>query len=186
MRLFEVEPDGDIVWQYINPIRGTGPIPQGVPPSANNVFKTRRYPLDYPGFAGRDLTPGDPLEGFVRPFPIPIDSLIASRASADGTVIDVEWDPFLCPSFDYNPLHGRLQNVPVPTIDGAECGLGIGGAFQWSAVPPDSLFFMIVGTDDTGVYETSWGRDSTGSERFGTKASFRCGTTTKIVSSTCP
>ena len=48
------------------------------------------------------------------------------------------------------------------------------------------LFFMIVGEDDLGVYESSWGRDSNATERFGTKASFECGATTKVASSTCP
>jgi hypothetical protein len=44
---------------------------------------------------------------------------------------------------------------------------------------------MVVGTDITGVYESSWG-DTTAGPRGGTKASFQCGTTTKILDPQCP
>ena len=53
-------------------------------------------------------------------------------------------------------------------------------------VAANGSFFLIVGTDDTSIYESSWGLRSGGAERYGTKASFRCGTTTKVVTSTCP
>jgi hypothetical protein len=61
-KLFEVTPDGTIVWTYMNPINSTGPITQGATPSGNSVFRAYRYAPDYPGLAGQDLTPGAPLE----------------------------------------------------------------------------------------------------------------------------
>ena len=40
-----------------------GPLAQGCPPSNNqNAFRASRYPLDYPGFAGRELVSMGPLE----------------------------------------------------------------------------------------------------------------------------
>ena len=70
---FEIDADDEVVWLYVNPVTGDGPLTQGdpIPQSqqgnrpptfANIVFKTQRYAPDYPGLAGRDLTPGDALE----------------------------------------------------------------------------------------------------------------------------
>ncbi len=63
-RLFEVTPDGEIVWEYINPVIAGGPVNQGdaIPTGQNAVFRCYRYAADYPGLAGRDLTPGSTLE----------------------------------------------------------------------------------------------------------------------------
>jgi hypothetical protein len=56
--LFEVSTDGQLVWDYVNPIESGGPVTQGFQSGQNMVFKMRRYPADYPAFDGRDLTPG--------------------------------------------------------------------------------------------------------------------------------
>jgi hypothetical protein len=65
---FEVTIDKKIVWQYINPVIDTGPVVQGDPVTKpgdvnlNSVFRAYRYAPDYAGLAGKDLTPGDPVE----------------------------------------------------------------------------------------------------------------------------
>jgi hypothetical protein len=61
---FEVTAQGQTVWDYISPVTDVGVITQGDPVTytSNRVFRCYRYALDYPGLAGRDLTPGDPLE----------------------------------------------------------------------------------------------------------------------------
>lgn len=61
-RFFEVNQEGDIHWEYINPIRQTGPVSQGDNISSNGAFRITRYAPDYPGLAGKDLTPGALLE----------------------------------------------------------------------------------------------------------------------------
>ena len=63
-KFFEVTNDGEIVWLYINPVINTGPMRQGdpIPAQLNRVFRTYRYAPDYPGFIGKDLTPGNPIE----------------------------------------------------------------------------------------------------------------------------
>lgn len=66
--LFEVTGEGDVVWSYVNPVTSAGVLGQGetVPTgphgSTNTVFRAYRYPAEYPGLAGRDLTPGDYVE----------------------------------------------------------------------------------------------------------------------------
>ena len=71
--LFEVTPAGKIVWKYINPRIGKGPLRQGesvpletvrpgVESPGNLVYRAYRYAPDYPGLQGLDLTPGEPIE----------------------------------------------------------------------------------------------------------------------------
>ncbi|UCG44243.1 MAG: aryl-sulfate sulfotransferase [candidate division WOR-3 bacterium] len=64
--LFEVTPDSEVVWLYINPVTDTGPMIQGesIPPGANPVFKAYRYSPDFAGFVGRNLEPGNPIERY--------------------------------------------------------------------------------------------------------------------------
>ncbi len=61
--LFEVDTDGNTVWEYRVPTGTGGSIrTQGDSPGSNSCFRTQRYAPGYPGLAGRDLTPGDPIE----------------------------------------------------------------------------------------------------------------------------
>lgn len=60
--LFEIDPLGNTVWNYIAPVGVNGPLNQGDPAFNNNVFRTRRYPEAFPGLQGKDLSPSAPLE----------------------------------------------------------------------------------------------------------------------------
>jgi len=67
--LFEITPDGEMVWQYVNPMVRGGILAQGELPGKdmrghlwNAVFKAHRYGPEYPGLAGRDLTPKGVIE----------------------------------------------------------------------------------------------------------------------------
>ena len=57
--IFEVSPDGEIVWEYIVPLDNGSHVPQGyqIPPSGNITFRAKKYSGSFPGFAGRDLQP---------------------------------------------------------------------------------------------------------------------------------
>jgi hypothetical protein len=61
---FEITPDEQIVWEYINPVTPTGILSQGDDSTAspNLTFRVLRYAADYPAFIGRTLTPGLPVE----------------------------------------------------------------------------------------------------------------------------
>ena len=63
-RFFEVTNEGELVWLYVNPVIATGPMfyEDPIPAGQNWTYRAYRYPPDYPGFEGRDLTPGDPIE----------------------------------------------------------------------------------------------------------------------------
>ena len=71
-KLFEVTTNGQTVWLYINP-ETTSPLAQGsaVPADThmsgqffNEVFKVRRYPVNYAGLVGKDLTPRGTVETY--------------------------------------------------------------------------------------------------------------------------
>ena len=56
---FEVTPEGELVWEYINPITRDGAVkmlPDSLPMS-NAVFRAYRYGPDHPALQGKDLTP---------------------------------------------------------------------------------------------------------------------------------
>jgi hypothetical protein len=68
--IFEVTPRGQTVWKYVNPDGAPSPmgmpgVPTMGPPGGfggNPVFRAYRYAKDYPGLAGKDLTPGKTIE----------------------------------------------------------------------------------------------------------------------------
>ena len=65
---FEVTPDSQLVWMYVNPVIKEGPVAQGdtIPSGKklddNAVFRCYRYTPEYPGLAGQDLSPKGLLE----------------------------------------------------------------------------------------------------------------------------
>ena len=80
-RFLEVDPLGNTVWEYVNPSTGAGIVTQGDPiPTApgleNTVFRVYRYPPDFPGLAGVDLTPGNPIENEPWDYNCPISTSV--------------------------------------------------------------------------------------------------------------
>ena len=74
-RFREVSTDSQLVWSYMNPETDSGITYQGDTVKhgpvgwESNAFRTVRYPPDYPGLAGHDLTPGYPIELYRPPQP---------------------------------------------------------------------------------------------------------------------
>lgn len=68
--LYEVNREGEVVWQYIGPIGHEGPYVQGetlpegnrAGTTANAIFKATHYPIDHPAFINRTLVGMDYLE----------------------------------------------------------------------------------------------------------------------------
>ena len=58
----EINTNGDIVWNYVNPVVTTGTISQGAAAVLNIVFRCTFYPTDFAGFSGINLTSGNILE----------------------------------------------------------------------------------------------------------------------------
>lgn len=74
---FEVNPDNEIVWRYVNPASGSQILTQGQVPVNNSTFRVTRYLPDYPGLENKDLTPMEPIELN----PLPSDCIIFDGTS---------------------------------------------------------------------------------------------------------
>jgi len=61
-RIFEINPEREIVWAYEIPLSGDTPIRQGNPARSNSNFRAYKFPTDFSGFDNVDLTPGNPIE----------------------------------------------------------------------------------------------------------------------------
>ena len=68
--LFEVTAEGELVWEYINPVSrelGTVKLLPDCLPMTNALFRAARYPADHPALTGKDLTPkGTITDAFPR------------------------------------------------------------------------------------------------------------------------
>ena len=69
-RTFEVKtnPNNQIVWDYKSPITVAGIVGRTDPTTnpgyaARPIFRSTKYPANYPAFSGRILIPGEPIEG---------------------------------------------------------------------------------------------------------------------------
>ncbi|MGD8396558.1 MAG: proprotein convertase P-domain-containing protein, partial [Candidatus Eiseniibacteriota bacterium] len=120
------------------------------------------------------------------PSPIPDGSagsapMRADRLVPDGSEIAVSWDD-QCAATATKLIYGSLADVGSASIGGALCDVSTPHA--WSGVQAGDLYFLIVGSDGSGV-ESSWGSGS-GGERGGLAASGTCGDTVKEISGSCP
>jgi len=62
--IFEVTMEGELVWEYINPVTAEGEIVDSIidaPPMYNPVFRALRYGGDHPAFASKELISRGPI-----------------------------------------------------------------------------------------------------------------------------
>ena len=96
----EITPDGELAWRYKTPLVNAGgfaaPVSQGSEPTINQnlTFRAHRYPADFAGFNGADLTPQGVLE--LDPMPLVVCGGIAGCT-----------DAFAC---DYDSLATELDS----------------------------------------------------------------------------
>lgn len=149
---FELDPTGSaIVWQFRNPILGGQRQIQGTDISgANNTlfFRLPRYPLDFPAFEGRDLSPGDYLEI------APDSTLCASLVTATREPLSAAEKPQLYP----NPTNNVLSvDWPSPIV--GECRvLDLYGRTVWRSEYSSTTesFRLRVGDWPAGMYSLHW------------------------------
>ena len=66
---FEVTKEGEVVWEYINPVTSAGAkswLDDLGFQASNGVFRAHRYGPDYPGLKGKDLTPKGQIAGDIK------------------------------------------------------------------------------------------------------------------------
>ena len=62
-RIFEIDQDRNIVWDYVNPATNSGLIEQSDQTIGNDLFRAVKYPLNFQGFSDKDLEPKGTIEG---------------------------------------------------------------------------------------------------------------------------
>ena len=89
--LFEVTGTGEIVWEYIVPLRMGNPVAQGVQLLSNEnlTWRAHRYPADFAGFTGRDLS----AKGFIELSPDTAFCDLTSAVSNIWTSFDISVFP---------------------------------------------------------------------------------------------
>lgn len=96
--LYEINLNGEIVWEYINPVTNQGILTQGdqIPEgnnagtTANAIFKVRRYVHDSTAFSDKDMTPGDYLETWIDL--CPSEESLPWDIDGDGCIDDSDGD----------------------------------------------------------------------------------------------
>ena len=86
-RSFEINPEGDIVWEYRLPLQGGAPVAQGTELgiNANFLWRASRYTPDYPGLEGWDLTPMGYIELDPDTTGCPLNT------SVEEITVDLDW-----------------------------------------------------------------------------------------------
>ena len=104
----EIDSQENIVWQYKLPISNTGILSQGSTSPSQFLFNPKRYNFNYPGFVGKDLTPGLKIE---------LNPLINCQLFINDVSISSE----ILPSFKIFPIPGGEimsieSNLPMNLI----------------------------------------------------------------------
>ncbi len=140
-RFIEVIPDGTILWEYIVPLSRGNAVAQGDPITRNNVFKCYRYPADYPGLVGKDLTPGAPIE--IYPLSI--------SGTAHAPVSPAEMEPVTVTTTITDDVSVAIAEirystggdfVAIPLLDDGAHGDG---------APGDNLFGAVIPAQSNGT-----------------------------------
>jgi hypothetical protein len=126
---FEVTATSNLVWHYVNPVVGTGPINQGQLPLGNAVFRANRYTFDFPGFAGRNLTPKGPVE--LDPNAV----FILAEVTRTSTGMRISW--VSTPDSTYHIRH--TPSLAPPIWDPIATNLAVGTLTTFSDTNPGRI-----------------------------------------------
>ena len=170
----EITPDGELAWRYKTPLVNAGgfaaPVSQGSEPTINQnlTFRAHRYPADFAGFNGADLTPQGVLE--LDPMPLVVCGGIAGCTDAlacDYDSLATELDScnysFLEVSVETTLDSGLGDGSATASVEGGEAPY----SYAWFAgdseeafadsMSVDSLFagdYSVLAVDSTGCIGT--------------------------------
>ena len=85
-RMLEITPEGEVVWEYVNPVTTEGIKETMITSQHDNNWggwSPMRYPVDHPGLAGKDLSPKGPITQFHG------TSAPADGVPAGGSLLDL-------------------------------------------------------------------------------------------------
>lgn len=157
-RGIEINPDGDVVWDYRMPLQGGNPVSQGteLPINANLLWRMNRYPADYPGFDEMDLTPMGYLELEPNEDECPLNT------SVPEITLDLVARAYPNPAVDF--LTVELATVPSSQVvlslyDGAGRMVDLQRHQPGSSMSYD-VSMLSSGAYTLVVYSEGWGRSA--------------------------
>lgn len=104
---FEINPSGEKLWKYINPVATSQTFSQGSTPTQNLVFRANFYPSDFTGFQGKELIPLGEIE--LNPNPL---SICATNQTAEINTNEISIFP--------NPFDEKLYIKNLDQVDKIE------------------------------------------------------------------
>jgi len=166
-RYLEVTDSGEVVWEYVAPLRYDDPIGQGVT-NRFNSFRAYKYPPDYPGFDGADLSPGTYIELMSLDFCGLLDPSL--DADGDGVTANLDCndqDPNItvpgtdCDDGNPNTIQDEINEACVcegictqlesPNVS---CDAGPGFiTFSWDPIPLIFDYFLTFSTATQGIFQ---------------------------------
>lgn len=137
--LFEITEDGELAWEYRTPLIQGAPVEQGTELQMNNnlTFRADRYPLNFPAFAGQDLSSGEVIE--INPTPL--------EACGSAAVCG---DPIACNYGDEGTCEYVDADAPLGTVGVMMLGLVDPEACGGYEVYDDGFVTLVPGTDTSG------------------------------------
>ncbi len=109
----QVDSSDETVWEYIYPVnRNGGRGIQGGTPRFNMLFRAEYYPSDFDGFAGKDLSPLEPIE--LSPEVSLCNDVLTVEKSESQVSVYAGANNLLKVSSQLN----RLVTAPIVSIDG--------------------------------------------------------------------
>lgn len=132
---FELTPDNEVVWEYRVPIKNGQPAPQGTAlvPNNNTTFQMTRYPADFPGFAGKDLSgkgwielnPDTTFCSLILPVrPIADNLKLSVYPNPANETVTLEWEGISTLEIEVLDLAGRIV-LPTKSLSGGKENLDI-------------------------------------------------------------
>ncbi len=88
-RVFEVNPERDMVWEYLVPLFADSPATQGQNVSNNAIFRSYRFSPDFSGFDGIDFTASATIE--LGDSPVNCELFVATEAPPTPTGIQMHY-----------------------------------------------------------------------------------------------
>lgn len=138
---FELDPDGNEVWRYIDPVSQSGPLVQGEAPVMNQVFRCTFVAPAHPGLAGHSLIPGTEIE---------LDPLVPSLCATVALPEQYAADLVVAPNPAADVLHiGALAGGPFLATLTDATGRRVG---EWTVVAGADLDLSGIAT---GAYVLS-------------------------------
>ena len=137
--LFEITEDGNLAWEYRTPLLQGAPVEQGTALQLNNnlTFRADRYPIDFPAFAGQDLSSGEVIE--INPTPLDVCGGAASCT-----------DPIACNFGEEGTCDYVDAEAPEGTVGVMMLGLVDPGACGGYEVYDDGFVTLVPGSDTSG------------------------------------